>query len=515
MTDHLSPLDAAFLDLEDEEPEVSLAISSVAVLEGPPPTHEEFLAAIRSRLPLVPRYRQKLKELPFDLGSPLWVDDPAFDLEYHVRRERLVAPGDDAALCARIADIMSQRLDRDRPLWEYWVLEGLAGGRWALVSKVHHCMVDGVSGTHLYYVVFDESPEGSGPMPPDDWRPVPAPSTLSLLGGALRDLALNPVEQVRMVGRALREPKETARRVAETARGLAGLAGALWPAVASTLTGPIGRQRRYAVARAALPEALEARKRAGVSLNDLVLAAIAGGFRTLLLGRGEEPDPHAVRTLVPVSVRARGEEGIYENRISLMLAFLPVHLADPVERLRAVHDHLAELKAGMEAQAGEAMTALARHEPFPPVNWGVRLAAHLPQRNVITVTTNVPGPRKPLYLLGRRTLEILPYVPIATRLRTGVSIFTYCDQLTFGVTGDYDHVPEVPELAEAIAAELRALIAAYKPPEPPEPPQPSQPAESSQPAEPPEAAEPPRPARRAPAKPRRTPAPRRRPQPTG
>ncbi|MFC4119816.1 WS/DGAT/MGAT family O-acyltransferase [Nonomuraea zeae] len=463
MTDHLSPLDTAFLDLEDEEPQVSLAISSVAVMEGPAPSHDELLAALASRLPLVPRYRQKLRQLPFDLGSPVWVDDPGFDLDYHVRRVALPPPGGDAELCELVGDIMSQRLDRARPLWEYWVVEGLSGGRWALVSKVHHCMVDGVSGTHLYYVIFDLSPEGSGPMPEDTWSPGPEPSTWSLVADALRELALSPVEQVRMIRQALRTPEETARRLAGTARGLASLAGALRPAFGSTLTGPIGERRRYALARAPIGDVLDVKRRAGVSLNDVVLSAISGAFRRLLVQRGEDPDPQAVRSLVPVNVRARGEEGIYENRVSCMLPFLPVHLADPVERLRAVHEHLAELKAAMEAQAGEAMTTLAAHEPFPPVNWALRLAARLPQRSVVTVTTNVPGPRQPLYLLGRRTLEILPYVPIAARLRTGVSIFTYCDQVAFGVTGDYDSAPEVSQLADAIGAELQALVTAYRP----------------------------------------------------
>ncbi|QYC40249.1 putative diacylglycerol O-acyltransferase tgs1 [Nonomuraea coxensis DSM 45129] len=462
MTDHMSPLDAAFLTLEDEEPEVSMAISSVAVLDGPAPSHEEFLAAIRARLPLVERYRQKARQVPLDLGAPVWVDDAAFDLTYHVRRVALAPPGGDGPFHELIADIMSQRLDRARPLWEYWVIEGLSGGRWAVVSKVHHCMVDGVSGTQLYYAIFDLSPEGTPGLPQDTWTPDGEPSALSLTAAALRDLLLNPVEQARLIRRAVASPRETARRAAEAVRGLTVLAGALRPATATTLTGPIGERRRYAVARAPLAEVKEIAHRTGVTVNDVVLAAISGGYRSLLRRRGEQPHPRAVRTLVPVSVRAPGEEGVCENRISLLLAFLPVHLADPAERLRAAHEHLAELKAGGEAQAGEALTTLARHEPFPPISWATRLAARLPQRQIVTVTTNVPGPRVPLYLLGRRVREILPYVPIATRLRTGVSVFSYCDQVAFGVTGDHDSAPEVGRLARDIEKELRALAAAHR-----------------------------------------------------
>ncbi|GAA3561033.1 diacyglycerol O-acyltransferase [Nonomuraea rosea] len=463
MADRMSPLDAAFLNLEDEQPEVSMAISSVAVLEGPPPSHEEFLAAIRARLPLVARYRQKARQVPLDLGPPIWVDDPGFELGYHVRRVALAPPGGDAALCDLIGDIMSQRLDRARPLWEYWVIEGLAEGRWALVSKVHHCMVDGVSGTQLYYAIFDESPEGAANPAEDAWAPDDEPSTLSLTADALRDLLRNPVEQTRMIGRALAAPRATAQSVAAAARGLLALTGGLRPTTPSTLTGSIGEYRRYAAARASLSDVKEVAHRAGVTFNDVVLAAISGAYRSLLLQRGEEAGPYAVRSLVPVSVRAQGEEGVLENRISLMLAFLPVHVADPAERLRAVHEHLTELKASGEAQAGAAITTLAGHEPYPPVSWGMRLAAHVPQRQIVTVTTNVPGPPRPLYLLGRRALEILPYVPIASRLRTGVSIFSYCDQVTFGVTGDHAGAPEVAQLARSIESELWELRRAYRP----------------------------------------------------
>jgi len=463
MIDRMSPLDAAFLNIEDEDRHVSMAISSIAVLEGPPPSHEEFMTAMRDRLPLVPRYRQKVRQVPFDLGRPVWVDDPHFDLTHHVRRTALPAPGDDAALSRLMARVMSQRLDRDHPLWEYWVIEGLADDRWALISKVHHCMVDGVSGTHLYYVLLDESPEGSRTPVADDWEPAAEPSTLELVGDALVDLALNPVEQARLVGTALQAPLSTMRRVTETMYGLTNLADALWPATPSSLTGPIGRSRRYAMARAPLADVLEIRKRAQVSLNDVVLAAISGGFRSLLCARGESPHEHAIRSLVPVSVRAPGEEGIYDNRVSLLLAYLPVHLADPVERLDAVHGHLAELKAGKEAQAGAAMTALAGLEPFPAVSWGMRMAARVPQRNIVTVTTNVPGPRRPLYLLGRRMVEVLPYVPIAAQLRIGISIFTYCDQVTFGITGDYDAAPDVEPMARAIEEGIAELASRYRP----------------------------------------------------
>jgi diacylglycerol O-acyltransferase / wax synthase len=434
--DRMTPLDAAFVDLEDEDRHASLAIASVAVLEGPAPGQDEFVAAIAGKLPLVPRYRQKLRTVPWDLGRPVWVDDPGFDIDYHIRRTALPAPGDDDALCRLVARVMSQRLDRERPLWECWVVEGLAGGRWAVISKVHHGMADGISGTHLYDAFFDHAPQPSAPLD-DDWDPVAEPSTLRLTAEALRDLTLSPVEQLRLLTRAAQSPALAARRLYQTGLGALTLAGALRPATDSSLAGPIGAPRHYSIGRASLTDVVRIGKAFHATVNDVVLAAITSGYRQMLVQNGEDPEPHAVRTLVPVSVRAPDDHGTCENRISMLLPFLPVDVTDPVERLRTVHHRLLMLKASKEAEAGEAFTTLAEHEPFPPVSWGLRLAMRLPQRSVVTVTTNVPGPRRPLYCLGRRMLEIFPYVPIALRLRTGVSILSYCDQITFGVTSDF------------------------------------------------------------------------------
>ena len=462
MLDQMSPLDATLLEMEDEDRHASMAIASVAVLEGPPPGQDDFVAAISGRLPRVRRLRQKLRTVPLDLGRPVWVDDPAFDVRYHIRRTALPAPGDDEALCRLVARVMSQRLDRDRPLWECWVVEGLADGRWAVITKVHHCMVDGVSGTSLVSALCDTQPESPAVAPDstEGWAPAPPPSTLRLTADAVRDLAFSPVDQLRLASRALHSPLTAVRLVAETARGLVALAQSLAPATASSLSGPIGQHRRYAVGRAGLGDVLSVRNTFGVSVNDVVIAAISGGFRRLLLDRGERPDAHTIRSLIPVSIRKPGEEGIYENQFSLMLALLPVDIADPVDRLTAVHAHLSALKASNEAQAGATMTSLAKHEPFPPISWGIRLVFRMPQRSVTTITTNVPGPRQPLYVLGRRILELLPYVPIAARLRTGVSILSYCDRVAIGVTADYNSAPEADALARAIEDEIAELVKA-------------------------------------------------------
>jgi diacylglycerol O-acyltransferase len=449
----LSPLDTAFLDAEDADPHVNMAIASVAVMEGPPPSHAEFTSGIGTAIAAIPRSRQKVRRVPWDLGLPVWVDDPHFDLGYHLRRTALPAPGDDAALDALIARIMTQRLDRERPLWESWVIEGLAGDRWAALTKVHHCVADGVSGAQLLGMIFGASTAASGETP--DLTPESGPGTAKLLAGALAGLVRYPIEQINLLTSALRSPA----RIASAIKGFAELAGVLRPATSSSLTGPIGRARRYSVARVSLPAVQEIAKARGVTVNDVVLAAISGALRTLLLHRGERPDAHAVRTLVPVSVRAASDANILDNRVSLLLPFLPVDIEDPVDALTVVHERLRAAKASNEAEAGASLTELAAHEPFGPLSAAIRLAARLPQRSIITVTTNVPGPREPLYVLGRKMIELLPYVPIAVRLRIGVAILSYCDNLTFGLTGDYDSAPDLELLAEAIEKGIEELSA--------------------------------------------------------
>jgi diacylglycerol O-acyltransferase len=357
---------------------------------------------------------------------------------------------------------MAQRLDRDYPLWEYWFVEGLAQDRWALISKVHHCMVDGVSATDLYRVLFDATPEPAPPPPAED-RAIPAePSGLELAARAVLDLARLPMREGTAIRRALADPDAALRQAGDALRGVARMAGALWPAPGSSLTGPIGRQRRYTWARASLGDVKMIKRELGGTVNDVVLAAISSGFRALLLARGEEPTPDMVPSLIPVSVRAQGEDASYDNQVSALVANLPVHIADPVEALAAIRAQLTELKESKESSAGQAVVSLGRLTPFPLASMFVRLAFSIPQREIVTVTTNVPGPQQPLYALGRELIEIIPYVPIATRLRTGVSIFTYNGKVTFGLTGDYSTTPDIAVLGRGIEDGLGALLAAAK-----------------------------------------------------
>ena len=457
--DRLNPLDVQFVDAEDEDRHTSMAVASISVFEGPAPSYDEFLAHLGGRLPLVPRYRQKLRTIPFRLGRPVLVDDPDFDIRYHLRRTALPAPGGDEQLSQLMARVMAQRLDRDYPLWEYWLVEGLAEDRWALIFKVHHCMVDGVSATDMYRMVFDLSPE---PAPPavDDRVAAAEPSPLWLASQAALDMALIPMREAAALSGAVAHPGHAARQAVDTVRAAMKLAPALRLATESSLSGPIGQERRYIWARASLDDVKTIKRELGGTVNDVVLATISGGYRALLLARGEQPAPHMVPSLVPVSVRAPGQESIYENRVSAVIPYLPVHIADPVQRLAAIRAELSDLKASKEAMLGEALVSLGRYAPFPLLSRGMRFAYSLPQREIVTVTTNVPGPRQPLYAIGRRLLEMIAYVPIATTVRTGIAIFTYCDNVTFGITGDYAANPDLQVLADGIKDGMAELLKA-------------------------------------------------------
>jgi diacylglycerol O-acyltransferase len=457
--ERLTPLSTAFLDAEDVDPRASLAIGSLAVFEGPAPSFEEFLEHIAGRIALIPRYRQKLRNVPLRLAAPVWVDDPDFDLRWHVRNTALPAPGGPEEIGRLMSRVMSRRMNRERPLWEYWFCEGLSGGRWALLSKLHHSVVDGVSGTDLYELVLDPSPDPR-PVVPDTWTPAEPPSTTAGGARAAWDLATTPLTAGRAVAGMLAAPRRLARASVENLQGLRAMGSALRPVDPTSLTGPLEGSRRYAWTDVSLDDVRVVRAAYGVTVNDVALAAVTGAFRRLLVSRGEEPDARALRSLVPVSTREPGAESVLDNRVSLMLPYLPVDLVDPVARLRAVHDRVRSLRSRHEPEAGGSVTSAAGISPYPPVSWGIRLGMRLPQRQVATVTTNVPGPRTTLYALGREVQAMLPYVPIADRVRIGVAIFSYRDTLTFGITGDYDTTPDLDVLAEAISTSMAELIAA-------------------------------------------------------
>ncbi|MGW4121861.1 wax ester/triacylglycerol synthase family O-acyltransferase [Nocardia sp. NPDC004711] len=441
----LQPLDAGFIELEDSDRHVSLGIAAVAILAGAPPGRAEFAAALAERVSANERLRQRVRRTPLDLAVPVWEDDPNFDLAHHIRWSGLPAPADEPALREFVAGELVERLDRDHPMWECVVVDHLAGGRWVVIVKAHHSLVDGVSGVNLFESFCDETEVES--------REKPTPDTDAAGGGNWFDWAVT----------GLRLPVEVPRYALGLVRSLVPVAAALvsTPA-ASSLNGPIGRQRRYAIARASLSEIREIGHGFDTTVNDVVLAAVTSAYRAVLLGRGEEPTGNSVRILVPVSMRAADAKTFLDNRVSAVLSLLPLHLDDPVERLTTIHRRMARHKSGGAAQAEKSLLALAGRLPFAPVAWGMRLWSHLPQRGVTAVATNVPGPRRTLTMLGREVLELIPAIPIAMRLRTGIAILSYGDQLTFGITGDYDSTPDLEVLADGIHTAITELLTAAR-----------------------------------------------------
>jgi diacylglycerol O-acyltransferase len=450
----LSALDATFLEVEDAVSHMHIA--SVALFEGPPPSSEQLRAMVLAKLPLVPRYRQLVRFVPFSLGRPVWVEDGHFNLDYHVRRTGLPAPGSEEQLKRLVGRVMSQQLDRTKPLWEMWVVEGLSLPNveqpWALLSKVHHCMVDGVSGADLLSVMLDHDPLPPAPVS-HNWSPQPPPSGVELLVRSVFGDLLSPFEAVR----SLRAPRALATRATEATRGLLRMRGLIESPPLSSLNGPVGAHRRWSFARAQLADVKGVKVVLGGTVNDIVLACITGGFRDLLNARGESVE-RVVRTLVPVSVRAPAERGTYNNRVSAVFAELPVGIADPVERLESLCAQMADLKASKEAVAGEVLTSLAGFAPPMLLALGERLATHVSQHNINTVTTNVPGPQQTLYAAGKRMLEAFPYVPLGGHVRIGVAIFSYDGHLTFGVTGDYDTAEDIDVLCAGIEAAMAELL---------------------------------------------------------
>ncbi len=459
-TERLSPLDASFLHVEDSVSHMH--IGSVGIFDGPAPPFDEVLAMIRGKLSLVPRYRQVVRFVPLQLGRPVWVDDPHFSIDYHVRHTALPVPGSEGQLRALVGRVMSQQLDRTKPLWEIWVAEGLAEGQWAMISKTHHALVDGVSGTDLLAVIMDLTPEASA-IPPDDWQPMAAPSGARLVAEAVEGLARSPYEQFRALRARARVPRLAWHQAAEIARGFTSMAGVVRPTPLSSLNGPLGPHRRYAWAGTTVDEVKRVRKSLGGTFNDVVLAAITRGLRDLLLERSESVD-RVVRTLVPVSVRPRDASGMavgdgtLANRVSAMFAELPVGIDDPVERLASITTQMAGLKDSNEAVAAEALTSLSGFAPPMLLALGMRLATRVAQRNVNTVTTNVPWPQFPLYVRGRRMQKAYPYVPLASQVRVGVAIFSYDGQVTFGITADRDSTPDLDVLVRGIERGMTELL---------------------------------------------------------
>jgi WS/DGAT/MGAT family acyltransferase len=448
-------MDASFLHIEG--PNNPMHIGGVSIFEGPAPPFERFEQMVDSKLDLVPRYRQKVRFVPLGLGRPVWVEDPHFNLSYHLRHSALPRPGTEEVLRRTAARIFAQHLDRRKPLWEIWMVEGLSQNRWALLSKVHHCMVDGVSATDLMTVMFEESPPADVE---DAWVPEPEPSGAELVLRTLGRQVSSPSEQLRVVRAATRRPRASLAKAGDLVKGMTSAAGLLRPLGSSSLVGPVGPHRTWSTASVHLSDVKTIRASLGGTVNDVVLAIAAGGLRDLLISRGEEVDDRTVRALVPVSVRSPGERGTYNNRVSAMFAELPVGIADPVARLQTIRRQMDGLKQSKQAVAGDVLTSLSGFAPPMLLAMGGRLAARSPSLGLQTGVTNVPGPQQALQTLGRRMLESFPFVPVIGHVRISIAIFSYDGNLYFGVTGDYDSSSDVDILTAGVERGAAELLAA-------------------------------------------------------
>jgi diacylglycerol O-acyltransferase len=453
--EQLSMLDAGFLEAEDSDRHVSLAIGALAVIAGPMPDFDSLVAGLAERMLAVPRFKQVLHTQPLDLGAPHWVDDPNLDMSHHVRRAALPRPGDDAALFRWVAEVMERRLDRDRPLWECWIVDGLPYNRWAILMKIHHCIADGIAASNMLAQIFDD---GEGGTFATKIRAAKEPTRGGL---RLPTLTLSPIE---WITGAWHTSLGVANAAVQIVQGAVEIAGGLLRPAESSLAGPVTNMRRYSGVEVSLADVARICERFGVTVNDVALAAITDSFRTILTRRGEEPKRNSLPTFVPVSVRSNDAADKTDNRVSIMLPYLPVEKADPVEQLRIVHKRLTKAKGSGQRQAGSVFVAAANVVPFALTAWTVRALTRLPQRGVVTLVTNVPGPRRRQRVMGREVIQLLPIPPIALQLRIVIAILSYADHLTFGITADYDAAPDVDELASGIERAVAHLAAVSKAP---------------------------------------------------
>ncbi|HZL47951.1 MAG TPA: wax ester/triacylglycerol synthase family O-acyltransferase [Solirubrobacteraceae bacterium] len=457
--DRLSALDSAFLHLEDDST-AHMHVASVMVFEGNAPTPQELVEHILSRLHLVPRYRQRLAHVPLGQGRPVWTDDPHFNPRYHIRHTALPRPADDAALKQLAGRLFSQRLDRSKPLWEMWLVQRMSGGRFALIAKTHHALVDGVSGVDITTVLFDTAPEGgsSTSRPPVPWTARPLPGSAKLLGEALLERTTVPAEMTRGARALLRTPLRAASQMKDglVSIGATTLAGINAPAPASPFNVDIGPHRRYTFLDGDLAQFKAIKDALGGTLNDVVLASVSLALGRYLRGQGHDTEGLVLKAMVPVSVRAdvnkRSHPPALGNQVAAMWAPLPVGVKDPVSCLRQITGEMETLKESGQAVGAQVLVNLAGFAPPTILSQAARLQAR--QRFFNLVVTNVPGPQFPLYLLGRRLQVLYPVVPLARRQALGIAVMSYDGHLGFGLLADYDALPGL----EGIARDLRWAI---------------------------------------------------------
>jgi diacylglycerol O-acyltransferase / wax synthase len=454
--DRLTPIDASFL--HQEGPTSHMHVGGLTIVEGPPPAMEEFLEQIRGRLHLVPRYRHKLAHTALDSGRPVWVDDPSFNVEYHIRRAALPTPGGWEQLQSLTAWIFSQQLDRSKPLWEMWLIEGLEDDRFALISKTHHALIDGIAGIDLATVLFDLSPK-----PPAlrhsgrAWQPHSEPGTAQLVVAGVRGAVRAGVALVEGTLDALTHPDHALARAREAAEGIGEIVWAgLNPAPETPLNVPIGPHRRFVGIGNQLEDFKLVKNAFGGTVNDVVLAVVAGALRSFLIARGRRTEGVEMRALVPVSVRAEDEHHQGGNRIVAMRGPLPVYIADPVQRLHSVSRAMDGLKESKQAVGAEVIAGVQNFAPPTILAQASRL--NFSTRLFNLLVTNVPGPQFPLYVLGREMLEAYPVAFLPENHALAIAIMSYNGQMNFGLLGDFDALADIDSIGESIEQELATLV---------------------------------------------------------
>ncbi len=454
--DRLSSTDASFL--HQEGPTSHMHIGGVLVFEGPPPAFTDYLDHVRGRLHLVPRYRQKLSIPPLETGRPLWVDDPDFNLEYHVRHTALPAPGTEEQLFLLAGRIASQPLDRSKPLWENWLIEGLDGDRFALISKTHHALVDGVSGVDLASVLLDlERTPAPRQESLEPWQPKPEPSSAELVAAGVRGMVGVASELVSRALAAATQPASSLGALRDSAEGLGEIVWAgLNPAPQTPLNVEIGPHRRYAVVRHQLEDYKAVKNAFGGTVNDVVLTVVSGALAEWLNSRGVATEGLEMRALVPVSVRTESQRGTLGNQLTAMRGPLPVYIRDPVARLRFVRRAMDGLKESKQAVG--AATLAAVNNLAPPTILAQASRLQFSTRLFNLLVTNIPGPQFPLYVLGRQLQDLFPLAFLPKNHALAVAIMSYDGGLDYGLLADYDALPDIDVIADGIDAALRELL---------------------------------------------------------
>jgi diacylglycerol O-acyltransferase len=453
--DRLSAIDVSFLT--NETSSSHMHVGAVCIFEGPPPSYEDLLHHVSSRLHLVPRFTQKLAYPPAQAGRPFWIDDPTFNLEYHVRHSALPSPGSEEQLRLMAARVFSQQLDRTKPLWELWIVQGLTRRRFALVTKTHHSLVDGISGVDIATVLFDVKPVPEPAEPDHERLPSPEPSTATLVAKGAEDLIRAPVGLLRRLEHAVEHPQETVKRIADAAEAIGEIGWSFAnPAPDVPLNVEIGSHRRFEWVRADLAQFKKIKNALGGTVNDVVLAVVTGALREWLQGRGIRTEGLELRAQVPVSIRSADERGQLGNKLAVMRAPLPVYIDDPVARLGRVREAMQGVKQSKQALGAEV---ISRFNDFaPPTLLAQAARINFSTRLFNVVVTNVPGPQIPLYVLGRELQDIFPVGFLPPHHAVFIAIMSYNGGVNFGLLADFDSMDDVDVIATGIEHAIAELI---------------------------------------------------------